>query len=293
MDVALNKPATKDEMSLRELLEELWRGRLLIGSITLTFTFLIGVAAFLLPKTYEAKVVLAPVANTPGEGSLSPLGALASQFGGLASLAGISLSGGSKRAESVAVLQSDVLTEKYIHDNNLLPVLYAKQWDAAKQGWRVSDPEDVPTLWKAGERFKKQIRTIDTDTKTGLVTLTIAWSDPATAARWANGLVKMANDYLRAKAIAESERDIAYLDEEAAKTTVVEARQAIFTVLQSELNKSMLARGTDEYAFRVLDPAIAPERAARPLKKLWIGVAFVLGLACSAFGVILHAAMRR
>jgi len=51
-----------------------------------------------------------------------------------------------------------------------------------------------------------------TDPKTGLVTLSITWNDPNIAAKWANGLVRMANDYLRDQAIEESERNIAYLD---------------------------------------------------------------------------------
>ena len=292
MDVAVDRPHTRYGISFKELLELLWRGRLLIGSVTLAFTLAAGAAAWLLPKKYEANVVLSPVMNSPGDGALSPLGALASQFGGLASLAGISLTGESKRAESVAVLESDELTEKYIRDNNLLPVLYPKLWDPAGHKWRVSDPDDVPTLWKATERFKKQIRSVKTDIRTGLVTLTVAWRDPVIAATWANGLVRMTNDYLRTKAINEAERNIAYLNAEAAKTTVVEARQAIFGVLQHELNKSMLARGSDEYALHVLDSAIAPEKAAYPQKALWVCLGLVVGLACSAFLVMLRAAIR-
>lgn len=292
MDVAVDRPATRYGLSFKELLEVLRHGRLLVGSVTLVFTLVAGAAAWLLPKEYEADIVLSPVMNTPGEGPMSPMGSLASQFGGLASLAGLSLGGQSKRAESVAVLESGELTEKYIRENNLLPVLYPKLWDPVGHKWRVSDPDDLPTLWKANERFRKQIRSVKTDIRTGLVTLTVLWRDPVIAATWANGLVRMTNDYLRVKAINEAERNIAYLNAEAAKTTVVEARQAIFAVLQHELNKSMLARGSDEYALHVLDSALAPERAAYPQKALWLCVGLVVGLVCSAFVVILRAAIQ-
>lgn len=292
MDVAVHRPATRYGLTFRELLEVLRHGRLLVVSITLVFTLAAGAAAWLLPKEYEANVVLSPVTNTPGEGPMSPLGSVTSPLGGLAALAGISLGGQSKRAESVAVLESGELTEKYIRENNLLPVLYPKLWDPVGHKWKVTDPDDVPTLWKANERFKKQIRSVKTDIRTGLVTLTVVWRDPVIAATWANGLVRMTNDYLRAKAITESERNIAYLNAEAAKTPVVEARQAIFAVLQHELNKSMLARGSDEYALHVLDSAIAPERAAYPQKALWLCVGLVVGLVCSAFVVILRAAIQ-
>jgi uncharacterized protein involved in exopolysaccharide biosynthesis len=292
MDVAVDRPATRYGLSFKELLEVLRRGRLLVGSVTLIFTLVAGAAAWLLPKEYEVNVVLSPVMNTPGEGPMSPMESVGSQLGGLAALAGLSLEGQSKRAESVAVLESGELTEKYIRENNLLPVLYPKLWDPVGHKWRVSEPDDVPTLWKANERFKKKIRSVKTDVRTGLVTLTVVWRDPAIAATWANGLVRMTNDYLRAKAINEAERNIAYLNAEAAKTTVVEARQAIFAVLQHELNKSMLARGSDEYALHVLDAALVPERAAYPQKALWLCVGLVVGLACAAFVVILRAAIQ-
>src|SRR3569833_2734413 len=293
MDVAVHRPSARYGLSFKELLEVLRHGRLLIASLTFLFTLVAGAAAWLLPKEYEANVVLSPVMNTPGEGPMSPVGSsLASQFGGLASLAVFSLGGQSKRTESVAVLESGELTEKYIRDNNLLPVLYPKLWDPVGRQWKVSDPDELPTIWKANERFKKQIRSVKSDIKTGLVTLTVVMRDPVIAATWANGLVRMTNDYLRAKAITEAERNIAYLNAEAAKTTVVEARQAIFAVLQRELNKSVLARGSDEYALHVLDSALAPEQAAYPQKALWLCVSLVVGLVSAAFVVILRAAIQ-
>jgi hypothetical protein len=79
----------------------------------------------------------------------------------------------------------------------------------------------------------------------------------------------MTNDYLRANAIAQSERNIAFLGQEAAKTYVVGVKQAICEILQSEIRKEMLARGSEEYAFRILDRALPPERAASPRKLLW------------------------
>ena len=48
------------------------------------------------------------------------------------------------------------------------------------------------------------------------------------------------------------------------KTDVVTVKQAIYSILQSEINKEMLARGNDEYAFKILDPAVAPERPSTP-----------------------------
>jgi uncharacterized protein involved in exopolysaccharide biosynthesis len=272
------------EISLNELTAALWKGRRLIILTTVTLTILSAIAAFLTPPKFAAATVISPVAESPGS-QLGGLSSLTSQFGGLASLAGLSIGGDSKKAESLAVLQSEVLTENYIRINNLLPTLFSDKWDSTNARWRDTDPKLVPTLWQANRYFKKGVRSILTDQKTGLITLTITWKDPAIAARWANDLVKMTNEYLRDKAVDQADRDIAYLNDQAAKTDAVGARQAIYAILQTEINKAMIARGSSEYAFKVIDPAIAPERPSSPQKSIWILAGMFAGLFISSFVV--------
>jgi uncharacterized protein involved in exopolysaccharide biosynthesis len=265
MDATYQNPTEQPELRLSELINLLRRRKRLIIGFAVILTVLAGIAAVLLPKHYKAVIVISPVTQTQGGGGqLSGVGSMLSSLGGgLASLAGLA-GNDSKRAESLAVLQSEALTEKYIQQNDLLPILFPKQWDANNKRWRVTDPASLPTLWKGNEFFKKNVRTILTDPKSGLVTMTISWTDAHTAAKWANDLVAMTNDYLRKKAIDESERNIAFLNEQAAKTDIVTVKQAIYSILQSEINKEMLARGNDEYAFKILDPAVAPERPSTP-----------------------------
>ena len=76
----------EDEIDLRELFSVLWSSRRLILIITLTFTLLSVIYALITPNQYKATILLAPAQQNTG-GISSALG----QFGGLASLAGISL----------------------------------------------------------------------------------------------------------------------------------------------------------------------------------------------------------
>ena len=157
-----------------------------------------------------------------------------------------------------------------LHTNKrFLPVLYASKWDRERNDWKTNDARSKPTLWKANKYFKEKIRRVSSDNKTGLVTLTITWSDPVFAAKWANDLVRMANDNLRDRAIAESERNISYLNEQAAKTDVVGIRQTIYNIMETEINKAMLAKGSEEYAFKIIDPAVVPEKPYSPRPVLW------------------------
>ncbi len=276
-DCSLPTSPGREEISLRELVGIVWQGKWLIFVVTALFGLTFGIVAWKTPRLYEAAILVSPTSESPGGGQLGGMSGMASQFGGLASLAGISLSGDSKKWESVAVLKSKALTEQYIRDNNLLPVLFSKLWDSANGRWIPTNPKAIPTLWQGSEYFS-DIRAVESDARTGLVTLTVEWKDPQLAARWANDLVSLANAYLRDSAIEQSEQNIAYLNEQAAKTDVVGIRLAIFALMQNEINRAMLARGTKQYAFKVIDAAVAPEAPSSLSPRIWLVIGAMVGL---------------
>jgi uncharacterized protein involved in exopolysaccharide biosynthesis len=281
MDTRVYPSRDRDEIRIKDLIELLLQQRWGVIAFVIGCTVITGVVSFLIPKQYDAEIIISPV-TLASEKSFGGTGGALGSFSGLAALAGLSLGSDSKKAESIATLQSQALTRRYIRENNLMPILYADKWDAATARWKPASPRKIPTLWKAVQYFKK-IRTISTDTKTGLVTMTIRWDDPELAAKWSNGLVKLTNDYEREKAIAESGRNITYLTQQAATTDVVGIKQAIYNLLQSEISKSMIARGTDEYAFKIIDPATVAEKAAFPQKPVWILAAFFGSLLIAVF----------
>lgn len=290
MDTAVHSAGQTDEIRMKDLVQMMLHYRFRIALFVITCTLIVGVVSFLVQKQYDAVIVISPVTNTSdktlGGGALGSLS-------GLAALAGMSLGSDSKKNESLATLESQAILQRYIVENNLMPILYEDQWDARRGKWTVTDPKKVPTLWKATQFFKNNVRTVTPDSKTAMVTLKIRWKDAELAARWANGLVKMTNDYVRQAAIAESDRNIAYLTQQAAATDVVGIKQAIYNLLQSEISKNMIARGTPEYAFKVIDPALVPEKAAFPLKKVWVVVAFVASFLLATLVVLARLAWQR
>jgi uncharacterized protein involved in exopolysaccharide biosynthesis len=273
--------------SFRDLIADLWRARWFIGIATLSLSLGVAVLAIVLPKKYEAKVVLSVVSKESSGG----VSELAGRLGGLASLAGIGLSGNAEKDEAIAVLRSDGIIAKYIETNQLLPVLFQEVWDASAESWKVP-PGEEPTLWKATRKFVDDIRDVSSNTESNLVTLTIKWRDPLVAAKWANDLIKLVNEHQRARAIEESERHIQYLKEQVSRTAEVEARQVIYEVMQGEINKVMLARGREEYAFRVVDPAVPPEDPYSPRPILWTVASLFVGFVLSCFVVFLCKALK-
>jgi uncharacterized protein involved in exopolysaccharide biosynthesis len=278
-------------MSVREFVDFCWDARWLVGLSVALCTAAAVVVVWMWTPQYQASVLLYPVTGASGSSTLGAIGSAVSELGGLASLAGLNLTGSGSKAEAMATLQAEALTEHYIQQNNLLPVLYWKLWDPVRKSWKTADPQKLPTLWKANQYFEHNVRSVVENSKTGLYTLTITWRDPKLAAQWANDLVRLTNDYMRQKAIDESERNIAYLNEQAEKTNVVEVRKSIYTLMESEIRKGMLARGSAEYALKVIDPASAPEKKTYPRPLLWSAGGAVLGVILGLFAAALRRAL--
>lgn len=287
MSIATGEQSYPSEFSFKELILTLWRGRYWVVGITTIFVIVAGVLGVTSSKYYKASVVVA-VANTNSAG-LAGLGGMLSQIGGpLVSLAGISGGNvGDPRSEAMAIMESRALTTRFIEENGIMQILYASKWNAATKSWIVGKPGDEPTLWKANEAFKKVRKVVD-DRKTGMITLTITWSDPKLAARWANGIIQMTNSYMRDKAIRESERNVEYLRSQVQKTDLVEIRNALHGLIESEFRTSMLARGRDDYALKVIDPAAPPEFPASPRLLVWLIGGFLAGAILSALLLLLR-----
>lgn len=275
------------DIDLRGIFLCFWEGKWWIVAAVLVGAFTSAALAYVVPETYEASVLVSP-ATSGGDGSAAGLGALTSRFGGLASIAGISVGTDTSKEEAAAYLRSEAIVEAYIREENLLPELYPQKWNSKSGAWDVRRKEDTPTIWKGARLFRSKILNVAKDAKTGLVTVKVRWRDAERAARWANGLVDLGNSHLRQRAIMDSERNIAYLNAEAPKTGVLEARQAIYAVMQTEINKAMLAKGSKEYAFKIIDPATVAEKPVSPDIPRWIGMGTAAGGLAAALLLLLR-----
>ena len=238
----------------RDFILVLYRERRMVVATMLACALIAGLGAVVYGKRYTATVLLSVV--TDDRTGMSGASSLLGQLGGLTALAGVSLSSDKKKSESIATLQSRALTEDFIKNHNLTPLLFKESWHLLPRSGSTGS-KDAPSLWKASELFNK-IRNVNLDTKTGLVTLGITWRDPQVASEWANQFVNLANQRLRERAIAEAERNIRYLTEQERNTELVGLKAAASDLLGAQLKQAMLARGDDEYALKVIDPAFAP-----------------------------------
>jgi uncharacterized protein involved in exopolysaccharide biosynthesis len=285
----MNDAATKapPDMKLKSLAEIVRRDRRLVIVITCIFTLIAGVGAYFQEKQYKGSVVFSVVTDDQHGGA----GAMMSQFGALASLAGVSVGGQSQKFEAIALLQSRYLTEEFIERNNLLPILFPKLWDAKAGRWISNDPKAIPTLWK-GDAVFKRIRSVVQDPKTELVTLNILWPDPVIAAKWANGLIALTNQLSRDKVLKTSDTHIVYLRDQASRTQLVPVQEALSNLMEGEYRQAMLAGGNEEYALKVIDPALVPESPSSIRRGLIVLGGMLGGLFVACLFVFLRSSWR-
>ncbi len=263
-----------DVIDLRELIDALWASRLLLAGIVALFTVLAIVYALITPPVYRSTAVVQIRTESGGGGG----SALLRQLGGLADLAGISSAGDSSRSVPIATLQSRTLISEFIDENQLLPVLYGDIWDAQNKRWDIEDQAAAPTLWKASNYFRTWVLKVGEDPKTGLVNVSIEWTNPKQAQQWVQQLIAKTNRHLQMKAIRDAEGNLAYLQTQVEQTSVVPLQQALFTLLEGEQKKLMIAQGSEEYALQTIDSPDIPEVAVKPNRKLVVIMGFLLGL---------------
>jgi len=270
-------------VTFAELLGALRRGWLTILLVTFACTALGVAMAFTAGKRYESRAVLMPVADSAAGAGL---GGLLSQFGGIASLAGMSLGGDNLKAEAYAMLLSREFADEFIRDESLLTVLFEKRWDPQAQRWRPSTWRRDPTPADAFDRFNRKIRRLEQDRRSGIVTLTIRWKDPEVAARWANELVERVNTRMRERAVQDARHNLEHLQAQYERTQVLSLRETVARVMENEVRREMMATVRKDYAFRVIDPAIpaAPHEFVSPRRTRLMAGAFALG---AAFSILL------
>lgn len=240
-------------------------GALLFGGLALVY-------AFTATRVYRAEALVSVVQDAGG-GLTTGTG---NTLGALASLAGLDLTGTrGRRAEYIALLSSRALLSEFIAEENLSPVLFASEWDSARSTWRG----EAPSVDDAVHFFRRKILTVADDRRTALVTVRIEWYDPKISADWANGLVALVNEQARQQAIEEAKRGIDFLNRELRTIDTVSVQQASYQLMETHLNRIMLASVQPQYALRAIDPAVPPDpdRFVHPTPLLEVPIAAILG----------------
>lgn len=290
-----------EELDLRQVFSILWRGKWIVAGIGFAGTLIALITVLVLPDVYRAEAMLAP----NQEDGASGLSALAGQLGGLAALANLDLrSSGAqdKTALGLEIIRSRKFITDFIQRHDLLvPVMAAEGWDMATgeleidpslydvdaQQWvrNVRPPKKVvPSLQEAYEEFSKNNLYVAQDKNTGFVTIAIEHYSPNLARQWVDWLVQDINTTVMQDEVNEAQQAIDYLHAQIASTSFADLKVVFFELIEEQTKTMMLANVSDEYLLKTVDPAVVPEKKAKPQRAL---ILVASALASGIVGIIL------
>ena len=268
-----------DEIDLMELLGVLWSGKRLISLVTTMAALISVVMALSMPNIFSSSALLVSAEQSGGG-----MSGLMKQYGGLASLAGVSFTGGAEADRTqlgITLMQSRGFIGDFVERRNILPELMAtKSWDMLSGDinfdLEIYNPETGEWVRKVSphqtskpsalesHRAFSEILSVTKDTKTGYVTVSIEHMSPIIAAQWVNWLVEDVNATMKDRDVEEATKSIEYLKQQIANTSLAELQAVFFKLIQSQTETAMLAEVRSEYVFKTIDPAVVAEEKSKP-----------------------------
>lgn len=284
-----------EELDVSKLLATLWHKKLLIIASAIIFTIAAVFLALSLPNVYRSSVLLMP---NDKEQSNSGLGGLASQFGGLASLAGINLGGGSadKTGYALEVIESREFLYNFINNNDLkVKVMAVNGWDRNNNAY-LYDQEiyDVnnkvwvreaqapflpePSVHETYLEFLQNHLTVGQDKETGMVTISVSHYSPYFAKELVEKLVDALNETIKLQDIDEATKSIEYLKLELKNTKEVGLQAMFYQLIEQQQQTLMLAKVRSDYVLKIVDKAVVPEQKFKPKRAVIVALGGLLGV---------------
>jgi uncharacterized protein involved in exopolysaccharide biosynthesis len=262
----LEMGSVPDSMSLLDVWDAITNRKKLIFLVTIFFVSISALLVIVVPTKYEADCIVAesnPVVSTNTGSNTTTVDI------------GVEV----EANEAIAMITTRRFITKYITDNNLMPVLFEDDWDSTTGDWKVTEDGTHPTLLEGYEDFIDDVLDVSTDDETSLTTVSAQWTDAKLAAHWANDIVAQVNEIMRQRAIDEATKALEYLNKTLRVTTAVELKQSIYELVKVQKAEIVAANIHNEYAFKIIDPAVVPEEPAIPyLEYILPSVGLIIGL---------------
>ena len=261
-----NNSELGDEIDIKSLFKTIFDSKRLIIISTVLFSLIALIYSLSLSNIYQSTALLSPVDDQSGSSkSLN-------NIGGLASLAGISISSSSGGNSNKAITKITTLSffEENILPNIYLPDLMAvRTWDEESNSVIYRDSnynvktgkwKTIPHPQKSYKAFMDRLQ-ISEDPKTNFLTISLKHESPYIAKEWTELVVNQINDSFRAKDKLEAEAAMNFLNTQMALTNYTEIKQVVAEILKQKMQQLTLIEANEFYVFSYLDqPAVARKK---------------------------------
>ena len=182
-----------------------------------------------------------------------------------------------------ARLVSRDFTMHFLHELNIYRYFYPEHWDTENGVWMDSF---TPDRGESFTRFRDEVRIVDHDEETDILTIKMNWPDPIIARDLANLYIQSFNQYLRLKAQSEVERKLTFLKTELQRSNILDIQQSIYRLIEAQTAIAMFASAREDFALEIIDPAATPYKSFNMSRKRKTLLGAVVGLLLSVFIVL-------
>jgi hypothetical protein len=296
-----------DEIDLRELFVELWRGKWLIlfisrVSLALASLYLNGAV-----RKHTVSMTFKPVIEESSSPNLAGLG-------GLASLAGVSLpqSGSGDFATYRTLLGSQEVAERVIATTELLPAIFKNEWDAPNAQFRepsrgvvrqsLSGLKSVLTGDEKGDYiapnpqrlsiFVEDTFALTLDKETGFLTVSAESDDPELIVALIIAATEATDELMKERYIINAEQTLQFYQSKILISRSREHREALAKLISAEDQKLMLTSEGRHFVAEPLTRATISMAPTSPKSVLVLALALMLGGCVGAAFVLIRSAVR-
>ncbi len=208
-----------------------------------------------------------------------------SLLGGLLGASGeMSLSSGQMtKEEALAILTSRKFLENFVDERQLLKVLFFESWDSVNNKW-VDDMEEIP---QNSDGYETLSGALNISFDKSLISVEFVYGKKEIVAYILNDLIDEVNSFIRTQSISASDKNINFLKNEIANTQLAGSQEMLYRLVETEIQSIMLANTRQDYAFKIIDPAVEPLHPAGPNRKLIVIIGTIVGFIFTIFLVFL------
>lgn len=260
---------SSDVISFIDLLQTIIKQKKIVVLTIIASISIATIYSLLTDNIYRSEITFIE-AESLSVSESSPL----SSIGGLGSLAGFGLDNKSREEEvALETLFSKKFLYQFIKTNELIAKELAPEAPFnSQENWR----NDISLIEDIYLEFKDLIN-LDTNTQTGIHSLSVSWKDSKEGTYLANQLIQDLNEYSRLAAVKKTKQRIEFLQIEQASSNLANSKVIFSKLIESQLRQNMLANTQEEYSFEVIDPAITTTYAHSPKRLFLIFISPFLG----------------
>lgn len=261
-----------DEINLLDLVKVILKNLRLIGIIIGVVVVATAIISLIMTPVYESKAVIMPTTQTKdiGVGSM-----LAQQFG-------ISGPSSPMATEVVSLLKSNTLRERIIKRYNLLKLFFEDNYEELKK-----QKNENELLWMGLRRFDG-ITKVNFKQKDNTIEIVVGYKDPKIARDLVNYTLAELTDYMSIEAKRVAETNKKYLESQLENTADPFIKTKLYTLIAQQLETAMMAEVKENFAFKVLDAPMIPDKRSKPKRRQMVLIAFVVSLFIGIFAAFLR-----